>query len=165
MIGRDPEPHIIEDIRAELTMTVPRLHKHGSPWTSVEDALAWWIRLYRLTTTSTSMPMQCGRCGRRLCHAYACAPNGLPQAVPVGDNHIMQPRHATGQGRAIRDARMPDKLLQERWEVSCHRKCGARYLLTGGALLKAFVVTGEQGRNVIIVGSGRYAATRGGADI
>lgn len=165
MSGPDPDTREIEVIRAELMRTVPQLHKHGSPWTSVDEALAWWIRFYRVGPTSTSMPMQCGRCGRRLGNAYASAPNGLPQAVPVGEYHLRQPRHATGQGRAVSDVSERDKPAQERWEVSCHRKCGARHLLRGDALLKAVVVAAEQGRGSIVVGNGRHAATRGGADI
>lgn len=149
--------------------TVPQLQRHGSPWTDVEEALAWWARLYQLTGNAedrkaASKPMLCGKCGRRLGSAYASAPNGLPHAAPV-DNHIGQPRQATGGGRSITDASIPEALAHERWEVTCHRKCGARHLVTSDALVKAFIITGEKGRGAIVVGSGRYAATSGGADL
>ena len=109
--------------------------------------------------------MLCGRCGRRLGHVFAVAGDGLPQASPVRGNTVGMQRPPTGTRRDITTVMEPGAPAKVRYEIPCHRDCGARPQVTAHRLLKAFVVVGEQRRANIIIGGGQCAAEKGGADL
>lgn len=170
MNPHEPTPEEVERARSEIAHVLPHLQQRGSAWVDVDEVLEWWVRLYRLTDgghdeRATRKPILCGKCGRRLGHAYASVVAGVPQASPVMGNTVGMQRPPTGTRQDITTVMAPRAPARDRYQISCHRKCGAHQPVTGHRLLKAFVISGEKGRANIIVGGGQRAAIEGGADL